>query len=109
MLDEGRTRMLLQRLLEAKPRGCLPVLAHFQRLLKFEYAQHAARVETATPLPPDLSAVVQTRLERACGAGVNVSFAHTPALIGGMRVTVGSDVYDGSVQARLAVLEERFS
>jgi len=37
-----------------------------------------------------------------------MSFAHSPALIGGMRVKVGSDVYDGSVQARLATLEARF-
>jgi F-type H+-transporting ATPase subunit delta len=37
-----------------------------------------------------------------------MSFIHSPALIGGMRIKVGSDVYDGSVQARLSALEERF-
>ena len=35
-------------------------------------------------------------------------FAQNPALIGGMRIKVGSDVYDGSVQARLAALQESF-
>jgi F0F1-type ATP synthase delta subunit len=29
-------------------------------------------------------------------------------LIGGMRIQVGSDVYDGSVLARLAALEKSF-
>jgi F0F1-type ATP synthase delta subunit len=29
-------------------------------------------------------------------------------LIGGMRIQVGSDVYDGSVLARLAAFEKRF-
>jgi F-type H+-transporting ATPase subunit delta len=33
------------------------------------------------------------------------SFEHKPELIGGMRIKVGSDVYDGSVKARLAALE----
>ena len=31
--------------------------------------------------------------------------ATNPALIGGMRITVGSDVYDGSVRGRLAALD----
>jgi F0F1-type ATP synthase delta subunit len=29
-------------------------------------------------------------------------------LIGGLRIRVGSDVYDGSIQARLKALEESF-
>ena len=40
--------------------------------------------------------------------GLNISFAQNPALLGGLRIKVGSDVYDGSVQARLEDLEESF-
>jgi len=42
------------------------------------------------------------------GPGLNISFSQNATLIGGMRVKVGSDVYDGSVQARLAALQESF-
>jgi F0F1-type ATP synthase delta subunit len=35
-------------------------------------------------------------------------FTVEPALIGGMRVTIGSDVYDGSVRGRLEALAARF-
>jgi F-type H+-transporting ATPase subunit delta len=73
----------------------------------YEYAAPAT-VESATPLPPDMQVSVQAELSRMYGPGLNTSFAHSPALIGGMRVKVGSDVYDGSVQARLATLEARF-
>ncbi|HWI59882.1 MAG TPA: F0F1 ATP synthase subunit delta [Bacillota bacterium] len=107
LLDEDRAQQLLQRILQAKPRGCLRVLTHFQRLVKLDRAEHTAKVETAIPLPPDLAGTVQARLERLYGPGLNISFAHSPELIGGMRITVGSDVYDGSIQARLAALEER--
>jgi F-type H+-transporting ATPase subunit delta len=34
-----------------------------------------------------------------------VTFSVNPSLIGGLRVPVGSDVFDGSVKARLAELE----
>ena len=42
------------------------------------------------------------------GPGISTSFAHNPALIGGMRIHVGSDVYDGSVRAGLDALEKSF-
>jgi F-type H+-transporting ATPase subunit delta len=48
---------------------------------------------------------VQAGLDRAYGQGLETSFALNPDLIGGMRIRVGSDVYDGSVRARLAALE----
>jgi F-type H+-transporting ATPase subunit delta len=66
------------------------------------------KVESATPLPPGMQASVQAGLLRVYGPGLNTTFALSPALIGGMRIKVGSDVYDGSVQARLAALEARF-
>jgi F0F1-type ATP synthase delta subunit len=37
-----------------------------------------------------------------------VSFVQNQDLIGGLRVQVGSDVYDGSIRARLAELADRF-
>jgi len=100
--------MAVQRVLESKPRGYLAVLSHFERLVKLEIERRTARIESAVALSPDLQASVQASLTRAYGAGLHVSFAQNPALIGGMRVKVGSDVYDGSVQARLAALQESF-
>jgi F-type H+-transporting ATPase subunit delta len=67
-----------------------------------------AEVESAAPLPDDLQASVAARIERVYGPKIRISFAQKPALIGGMRVKVGSDVYDGSVKARLAALEKCF-
>jgi F-type H+-transporting ATPase subunit delta len=55
-----------------------------------------------------LSAKTKAELEKTYGPGLNISFGVNPALIGGVRIKVGSDVYDGSVQARLAALQESF-
>jgi F-type H+-transporting ATPase subunit delta len=99
---------MLQRVVQLQPRGCLAFLTEFQRLVKLEHAQHAARVESAAPLPPEAANKVRARLAQAYGPGVNPSFVHNPALIGGIRITVGSDVFDGSVRGRLAALQRSF-
>jgi F-type H+-transporting ATPase subunit delta len=107
-LDENRVRRVVQHLLAAGRRNCLAILAHFERLLKLDLARHTATIESATPLPADLQAAIEAGLTRRYGRGLATAFAHRPALIGGVRIQVGSDVYDGSVRAGLAALEKRF-
>ena len=108
LLDESRTRQVVERIIEAKRRGGLALLSYFRRLVKLESARHAAEVESATPLPADLRTRIQAGLARTYGPGISATFIHNPGLIGGMRIKVGSDVYDGSVRARLAALEKNF-
>ena len=107
-LDELRVRQVAQAILQAKRRGCYALFSNFLRWVKLERSRHAAEVESATPLPVDLQASVATGLDRAYGPGLSISFAQNPALIGGMRIKVASDLYDGSVRAGLAALEKRF-
>lgn len=105
-LDAGRVRRIVQEVIARKPRGYLAILAHFGRLVKLEVARRTARIESAVPLDPDLRNSVQQNLSRVYGPGLDISFSENPALIGGMRVQVGSDVYDGTVQSRLARLQD---
>jgi F-type H+-transporting ATPase subunit delta len=45
-------------------------------------------------------------LIRQYGPGLAFTFTQKPALIGGVRIQVGGDVYDGTVQGRLAALQQ---
>jgi F-type H+-transporting ATPase subunit delta len=108
LLDENRARAAIKSVLEQKPRGYIAILSHFQRLVKLDLERRSARVESAVPLTPELQAKVQSDLTRTYGHGLNISFGQNPALIGGLRIKVGSDVYDGSIQAKLAALQESF-
>lgn len=107
-LDEPRVRQAVGAVIAQKPRGYVAILSHFQRLVKLDFERRTARVESATALNGALQESVKSNLVARYGGGLNVSFAVNPALIGGLRVQVGSDVYDGSVQARLAGLETNF-
>ena len=108
LLDEGRARTAVRQVLDRRPRGYLAILTHFQRLVKLELQRRTARIECPVALAPDLQAAIQAGLARAYGPGLYLSVAQNPALIGGLRIQVGSDVYDGSIKARLAALEETF-
>ncbi|HTS08572.1 MAG TPA: F0F1 ATP synthase subunit delta [Candidatus Eisenbacteria bacterium] len=108
LLDENRARQVVHRVVATGERDCIPLLAHFLRLVKLDRAQHTATVESTTPLSVDLQKAVQSSLERRYGQGLTTTFAQRPELIGGMRIQVGCDVYDGSVRAGLAALEKSF-
>jgi F-type H+-transporting ATPase subunit delta len=105
MLDEGKVRNVVQQFAAARPRGYLEILSAFLRLVRLESVRHTAKIESAQPLPEDIQANVIKKLAAVYGTGLSTSFAQNPALIGGMRIQVGSDVYDGSVRGRLAALE----
>jgi len=108
VLQEPLVRSAVQGVIQAKPRGYHAVLSQFQRLLRLDLDRRSARIESAVSLTPELEAEVKSDLEQVYGPGLNISFGQNASLIGGMRVKVGSDVYDGSVQARLAALQESF-
>ena len=108
LLDENRVRNVVQDIVAAGRRDCPAILSHFRRLVRLDIVRHTATVESAAPLPTDLQAGIEAGLKRRYGPGLTAVFAHRPALIGGMRIQVGSDVYDGSVRAGLAALEQSF-
>ena len=108
VLDENRIRNVIAKVAELKPRGYVEILSHFERLVKLEVERRTARVESAVPLSPEVQAEVKNKLGALYGQGLSISFTQNPALLGGLRIKVGSDVYDGSVQARLEGLAESF-
>jgi len=105
VLDENRVRQTVSAVIAQKPRGFVGILSHFQRLVKLDLERRSAHVESAAPVSDALQQSVKTNLAARYGQGLNVSFAVNKDLIGGLRVKVGSDVFDGSVKARLAELE----
>jgi F-type H+-transporting ATPase subunit delta len=105
-LDEGRVREVARGLAASRRRGAVQVLEGLRHMVRLERDRRRASVETATVLPDDLRGTVRANLDRTYGGGLETTFSENPALIGGMRIRVGSDVYDGSVRARLAAIAD---
>ncbi|MGV3771393.1 MAG: F0F1 ATP synthase subunit delta [Verrucomicrobiales bacterium] len=108
VMDEAKVRQAVQMVLAQKPRGYMALLEHFKHLLKLEQDRMAAKVETAIPASPELQQTISTSLAKLYGKGLNITFQQNESLVGGMRIRVGSDVYDGSLSARLKALEQSF-
>ena len=107
-LNADRVRKAVRLLIEQKPRGYFGILQHLQRLVKLDEANRTARVESAVALGQAQQQDVRNSLNRLKGDDVTVEFATNPFLIGGMRVKIGDDVYDGSVKTRLTALSDNF-
>jgi F-type H+-transporting ATPase subunit delta len=107
VLDHDRVRAVARQLAVSGRRGSVPVLSAFLRLVRLDRNQHAAIVQSAVPLGDEMRQRVQVDLARVYGPGIDTSFEENPLLIGGIRIRIGSDVYDDSVRARLSALSAR--
>ncbi len=107
-LDENRVRQVVALLGDKKPRGYVEILSRLHRLVKLDVAKRTARVENAVATTPVQQTEIQASLEKHYGAGLDIQYFVNPSLIGGLRIQVGSDLYDGSVKTRLEKLQQSF-
>jgi F-type H+-transporting ATPase subunit delta len=106
-LDNGRIASLVKALIDKKPRHYLKVLEAYKRLLRLEVEKRSATIETASELALELAAEIVTNLKRKYGSELATRFVVNRELIGGMRIRVGSDVWDSSVRNRLHRLQQQ--
>ena len=104
-LDQGKIRSLVQSLGEKKPRDYIGVLENYKRLIRLEVEKRHALIESAGELSPEVRSQIMASLQRKYGTDLTTEFVVTPELLGGLRIRVGSDVWDGSVRNRLHRLE----
>lgn len=108
LLNEARVRAAMQSVLQVKPKDYVPLLGCFHRLIKLDLGRRAAVIESVVPLAASMQEQLKSQLTRRHGPGLEFSFNQVPGLIGGMRVRVGSDVYDSSIEAKLSELRLQF-
>ena len=106
-LDRGRIVSVVDSLLAKKPRSYLKILEYYKRLLRLETEKRHARIETAMALEPQSASQISLNLARRYGADLTTEFVVNPELLGGMRIRVGSDVWDSRVRNRLERLQQQ--
>ncbi len=106
-LDPGRIASLVDSLIARKPRNYIGVLKNYRRLLRIEVEKRHARIETASEVDRETGSTLVANLKKKYGSDLTTEFVVNPQLLGGMRIRVGSDVWDGSVRNRLERLQQQ--
>jgi F-type H+-transporting ATPase subunit delta len=107
-VDERGLREIVQLLVSQKPRNYLAVLTQLHRLVELALEESTVRVESAAPLA-DRGASVFADLEQRYGPAARTSYEQNPALLGGLRIRRGNNIWDGSLSGRLDRLQRALS
>ena len=93
------------------PRGRKPVesIDRAQDIVAEGRDRLVAVVQTARPLSSTQATALAARLESAYGRKIAVNQVVEPDLVAGVRITIGDDVIDGTVRARLDDLRLRLA
>jgi len=108
-LDGAKVSEAVRETIASKPRQYIAAMKEFHRLIRMELARRHAVVESATGLDSPTSTKILAGLQARYGADITSEFKTNPELIGGLRIKLGSDVWDGSVRGRLNALEDSLS
>ena len=106
-LNRDKINSIVRTIIEKKPRHYIQLLENYQRLLRLEVEKRRATIESAAELDPEAGRQIVVGLEQKYGPGLATEYVVNPALLGGVRVRVGSDVWDSSVRNRLERLQQK--
>jgi F-type H+-transporting ATPase subunit delta len=107
MLDQEKMSEMVESVLANKPRHYVDVLKDYQRLVRLEVEKRHAIIESATPLNRSVGDQILTNLKARYGEDLTTEFRTNPDLLGGLRIRIGDDVWDGSVRNRLNQFQEK--
>ncbi|GAB1489616.1 hypothetical protein MASR2M8_20690 [Opitutaceae bacterium] len=103
-LSAERVAGVLQYVEKNPPAKPVAVLKAYQRLVAAEFAKGQAVVEHAGPVAANLLASIEGAMSQRYHRPVVAVAKPAPALLAGLRVRVGDDVYESSVANQLATL-----
>lgn len=105
-IEKLRDDRRIVRIRAPRPGSYLTVLTSVKKMVQPERPWRSAKIESTGALSGNLKARVRANLVRIYGP-LRVTFVEIPALAGGMRITVGNDLYCGSVGATVEALEDK--
>jgi F-type H+-transporting ATPase subunit delta len=106
-LDATSVSEISRRLTTEKPRAYLQILKELARLVRLELERRHSIIESAAPLGDSSAASIAKRLKLKFGDDITTEFRTSPDLLGGLRIKLGSDVWDGSISNRLNTLSQQ--
>lgn len=86
-----------------------PIVEAFQRAFDEGTGVLAAAVVSSRELKPEDQRRLSEKLSASTGKKMKLQFSSDPELIGGLKMQIGSTIYDGTVKTRLEELKKRIT
>ena len=103
-ISAERVNSVLAYLNQHPPRQPLAILKHYHRLVAAQLAKNHASVEHAGPISDPTLRLIESAMTKKYSRPVTASAQPNPQLLAGLRVRVGSDLYESTVSGQLATL-----
>jgi F-type H+-transporting ATPase subunit delta len=105
----AKTAKYLQYLHDEKALGSLPQIVEAINTIYLEMKKRSkATVASSCPISKKNEVELKRVLKRVTGRDVDMEFVTDPSLIGGMRIRIGSTMYDSSIKGQLGLLRDKF-
>lgn len=107
-LDEDKIRAAFKKIADTKPRDYRAIMHSLLNLVRLDAKSREALVESAAELDAASRTRIEENLNSQYGGGLSFTYQTDADLLGGVKIRVGNDVWDGSVQSRLERLANAF-
>lgn len=106
VISAGQVAGVLEYIEKHRPANSMAVLKAYQRLIAAEVARGQAVVEHAGPIDSAALDAIASAMSKKYGRSVTAVENRNDALLAGVRVRIGDDLYESSVAGQLATLAE---
>ncbi|MEI6713832.1 MAG: F0F1 ATP synthase subunit delta [Verrucomicrobiota bacterium] len=100
-LDEVKVGRILSEVATRHPAGYAQILHEYHRLVRLEVERRTAIVESSAALCVTDEKRIEAAVKAQLGDDVRAEFVFDSDLIAGLRIRIGSDVYERSIRERL--------
>ncbi len=107
-LDEAKFRKVIKTVAEKKPRNFHGILVTLKRQLELDLAKKHVTVDSAAELDAATKEGIVSKLTKQHGNDLTFEYNINSALLGGIRIRKGDDVWDGTVKGRLDAIANAF-
>ena len=83
------------------------IAQQYVRELDAQLGYAEAQISSARPLSQPEKAALEAEVSRMTGKKVRVQYGSDPDLLGGVKIQIGSTIYDGSIRGQLQKLREQ--
>src|SRR5215470_3383824 len=101
MGENRTTEKMVEALMTRSTSRCLKILRKLTKYVRLDLAGSQAKIQSAVHLSPKEKSLVKKRIFLLRKRDLEVQFEVNPEVLGGLRIQIGSEIWDGTILSHL--------